>query len=352
MKKVNVLTFCTWTSIGSILQAFGLKKALYANGCESKLLLSADENVFRENRVNSLKSLVSRVFHTVIRRDRQKAYCKRCDFITRNLDVVTYDHYDDLSRIVSETPDAYYLVGSDQIWHPDCCYKHFFLEFVHNRKCASYAASMGKTEIPTENIDLFRSLFRRLDIISVREKQCKEVLQPFTEKEIGVHIDPTFLLETEAWREYEKKYPICEPYILLYMIYWDPACKEQIRELKKRTGLPVYAVCSALSRVYADKKLFDVGVGEFLWLVDHAEYVITSSFHGVAMSTIFHKKFSAVVNPSSPSRIRNLMDTLNIPIVSINQLDKTGQFDYHAINDRIKIERQKGLQCLKRIINL
>ena len=352
MKKVNVLSFCTWTSIGSVLQAFGLKKALEANGCESNLLLSTEENLFHSNGKTSLKSLASCVFRLVIQRDRKRAYSKRCDFITQNLDVLPYDCYEDLTCMVLGNQDSIYLVGSDQIWHPDRCYKHFFLEFVHNQKCASYAASMGKTEIPNENLELFRSMLSRLDLISVREVQCKEVLQPLTEKEIGVHIDPTFLIEADTWRQHEKKYQVHEPYILLYMIYWDPDCKEQIKKLKKRTGLPVYAICSGLSRVYADKKLFDVGVEEFLWLVDNAEYVITSSFHGVALSVIFNKKFAAVINPSSPSRIQNLMDVLKIPRVSIDQLDKTDNINYEVVNECAKFERQKGMRYLKKIINL
>ena len=135
------------------------------------------------------------------------------------------------------------------------------------------------------------------------------------------------------------------------MIYWNPSCKEQLQELKRRTGLPVYAVCSSLSRVYADKKLFDVGVEEFLWLIDHAEYVVTSSFHGVAMSTVFGKKFAAVVNPDSPSRIHHLMRTLGIPEVSISELDSAGDFDYSAINDKILQERGRAIQYLKEAIS-
>ena len=134
------------------------------------------------------------------------------------------------------------------------------------------------------------------------------------------------------------------------MIYWHPSCKAQLQELKRRTGLPVYAVCSGLSRVYADKKLFDVGVEEFLWLVDHAEYVVTSSFHGAAMSTIFGKKFAAVVNPGAPSRLRNLLQTLDIPEVPIRELDCAGDFDYTVIRTRMAEERARGLQYLKEAV--
>ena len=350
MKKIKVVTFCTWNSIGSILQSFGLKTVLESVGHESAILLPADENIFHTARVRSLKSLLSRLFQMMIHDKRQTAYCKRVGFIKQHLNVATYTQYNELKQ-QSPNDDVCYLAGSDQVWNPDRCYKHFFLEFVQKGKCISYAASMGKTDIPPENLEKFRALMQRLDHISVREAQCKDVLQPLTEKNIDVHIDPTFLLDAETWRRYEKPYSIHGPYILVYLIYWDSACKKQIQELKRRTGLPVYAICSGLSRVYADKKLFDVGVEEFLWLVDHAEYVITSSFHGVAMSTIFGKKFSAVINPSSPSRIRNLLQTLDIPEVAILELDKVASFDYSTICNRMAQERGRGVQYLKEAIN-
>ena len=351
MKKVNIVTFCTWTSIGSILQAFGLKEALAKNDCGSTILLPADENLLSTTRVHSLKTLLSRIFQMMIHKKRQVVFRKRCDFISQNLDTVSYENDSQLTQLVQQYDTSCYLAGSDQIWHPDRCDKHFFLEFVRSGKCISYAASMGKTEIPPENVDKFRQLMQRLDRISVREIQCRDVLQPLTEKNIDVHIDPTFLMETDTWRQYEKPYPVREPYILVYMIYWDPSCKAQLQELKRRTGLPVYAVCSGLSRVYADKKLFDVGVEEFLWLVDHAEYVVTSSFHGAAMSTIFGKKFATVVNPGSPSRIRNLLQTLGIPEVPIHKLDTTNLFDYETIRTRIADERNKGMQYLEEAVD-
>lgn len=346
MKKVTVLTFCTWTSIGSILQSLGLKKALTQIGCRSTILLPEDANGFVFTKVHSLKSLISRIFQMLIHSRRMSAYRKRCGFIEKHLDVEYYSDHADLGK-KAETGGDCCLAGSDQIWNPDQCDRSFFLDFPTASKRISYAASMGKTKIPEENAETIKRYLNGFDRISVREKACKEALQQLTDREISVHIDPTFLVEPEDWRRLEEKYPVREPYILLYMIYWDASSKEQIRELKRRTGLPVYAICSALSRVYADKYLFDVGVEEFLWLVDHAEYVITSSFHGAAFATIFNKKFAAVVNPALPSRMENLLQTLGIPHVSIAQLDTVEDFDYCAINERIAQQRSSALAYLE-----
>jgi len=81
--------------------------------------------------------------------------------------------------------------------------------------------------------------------------------------------------------------------------------------------------------------------------VDHAEYVITSSFHGAAFATIFNKKFAAVVNPALPSRMENLLRTLEIPHISIGQLDTAEDFDYRAVNERIAHQRITALAYLE-----
>lgn len=82
-------------------------------------------------------------------------------------------------------------------------------------------------------------------------------------------------------------------------------------------------------------------------MVDHAEYVVTSSFHGAAFSIIFQKKFSVIVNPKLPSRIDNLMNTLKIPAVEICQLSEASDFLYDRVKIRIDDEKEKSMEYLR-----
>ena len=43
MKSMKIVTYCTSSSIGSVLQAFALKRALLDMGCESKILLEYEK---------------------------------------------------------------------------------------------------------------------------------------------------------------------------------------------------------------------------------------------------------------------------------------------------------------------
>jgi len=352
MKSLKVVTYCTWTSIGSVLQALGLKRALQNNGYESRIITNRKENEYVHAKVRSLKGVVVRLFEILNYKKRLVAYKKRLSFINQNLDIEYFDNYSDLREVTKKDSTEIYLAGSDQIWNPDACKAEFFLDFADGKKKVSYAASMGNTKITDEKKELFANYINSFDYISVRESECKNVLKKLTDKEIFVNIDPTFLLSADEWRKYEKEYNVKDPYILLYMLYWDDACKEEIIKLKRETGLPVYAITNGLTRAYADKYLYDVGVDEFLWLVDHAQYVITSSFHGVAFSTIFNKKFAPVVNPASPSRIDGLLHTLSVPKTCIADLHNTSDFDYEKTNSAIDIERENSIQYLNKALGI
>ena len=348
MKSVKIFTFCTNSSIGSILQSFALKKALKFNDFESEILLP--KPIVRKSKPNFKKTI--RNFLEVFSKNKvAKAYTKRNKFISDNIDVVYYNSYNELIELTNNDDTTCYLAGSDQIWNPKNCNPAFFLDFANGKKRISYAASMGETVIPEEKKERFVRMIQNFDSISVRESECADAISKFTDKNIETHIDPTFLIKQSEWKSREIEYKVKEPYILLYMIYWDKSVKKQVKKLQKKTGLKVYTIKNGFSRAYGNKMLYDVGIEEFLWLVDHAEYVVTSSFHGVAMSAIFNKRFSAAINPDSPSRIDNLMRVLSIPKVEIDRLDDTtDNFDYDTINARIDEERERGLKYLREAI--
>ena len=48
MKDVRIVTYCTWTSLGSIMQTVGLKKALSELGAHSSLWLHENNDRYRE----------------------------------------------------------------------------------------------------------------------------------------------------------------------------------------------------------------------------------------------------------------------------------------------------------------
>lgn len=342
--KACISTYCTWMSYGSIFQATGLSRALSSLGCESYILKDMSETEPLIHLPKSVKQILRLPLDCLNITNRAAVRRKGRAFIQDNLETKSYQDYE---RLCGNPPAAdLYICGSDQIWHPDLMKPVFFLDFVHGAKKSSYAASMGKTDVSDEAKVLYRKYLKEFQSVSVREVECRDILTECTDSPIAVNIDPVFFLSAEDWRHYEKEYPVRQPYILLYTIYRNDALRKQMSQLGKRLGLPVYTIKSGATRDYADKALLNVGPAEFLWLIDHASYVVTSSFHGVALSTIFHKQYSAVIDPSHPSRISGLLDTLNVPRIRIDSLGKE-VIDYTPVDERINVERERGLDFLR-----
>lgn len=354
MKTVDIVTYCEWNSYGSILQALALKHHLTSLGCNVNHLrldtISSKKAklYFKGKNVKTLLINADRFIH---RKKLQRRFNIAKDFFAKNFNFLTYSDYEHLK---SEPPSAdAFIAGSDQIWNPTSFNPFFYLGFVSDsEKRISYAASMGVSKIPEKVKAEWHNSIQSFGHISVREAEVKALIESETDKEVSLHIDPTFLVDKEAWRAISKPYKIKSPYILVYALYWDKKFNAELKALHKKTGLPVIAISSQLQQVYAQKKLYDVSTEEFLWLFDNAEYVVTSSFHGVAFSIIFEKNFSTVVNPQKPSRLNAVLNTFGIENTAISDLSETTGPDYEKIKKIIHTERDRSNEYLCRAIKL
>ena len=352
MKKACVSTYCEWTSYGSVLQAIGLSRTLEDLGWESFIVRDEPPSancrlpLFAKNPKQVVKNILSRMFHN----EKEKRYRKTIEFMKTNTKVLYYNDYDVLKKNVPQA-DAY-LAGSDQIWHPSLCKPSFFLGFVPEGKPRlSYAASMGISNVPRKKERQFAELISGITSLSVREAEAAHILEQQFGRKASVHIDPTFLRSREEWQTYEKEYVVGKPYVLVYPLFWDSKLNRQLRLLHKRTGMEIVAITTEFPRNFATKYLRDVDPGEFLYLIDHAEAVVTSSFHGVALSVLFNKKLAAIVDPRSPARIENLLRILSLEtseILDVLQFDMT---KYDSVNRIVREEKEKSICYLKEILN-
>ena len=348
MKKACIATFCEWSSYGSIMQAIGLKRTLEKLNCESFIIKDNPRPSYKNKSFfpGSIKRMLKWALSIPYQKSNLEIYKKGMDFIDKNLDIKYFDNYTKLKQC-SPTADIY-IAGSDQIWHPALCKEIFFLDFVpENKKRISYAASMGITDIPTQNKEKFRKLVSRLDAYSVRENSMVNIIQDMTDSRPQVHIDPAFLIAAEEWRSLEVKYNICEPYILVYALYWDKSFNAELKELHKKTGYKIVSLQSAFRPIYSNQIVSNAGPGEFLWLVDHAQAVITSSFHGTVFSLIFNKRVSAIINPDSRTRISDLFDMLNIKTGVPSKLFDEFNINYSYVNEKIVELKEKSITYLR-----
>ena len=145
-------------------------------------------------------------------------------------------------------------------------------------------------------------------------------------------------------------------FIFVYLLGTSTRQRKKIIELAKKMNLTIVTVPYAAGvynladNIFGDVKLNYCSPQEWIWLIRHAEYIITDSFHGCVFSTIFSKKFIVVKRMSVVDINNRMVDYLN----TINETDKMTNFentvcldelvwDYEKINEllRSKIDSSK-----------
>ncbi len=352
MKKVAVITYCEWNSYGSICQAYGLKKTIESLGCTETIYKTFRmESPLRKRVKKSLKSIAKYLLTLPHLKKINRIYKNNSAFIDENFSICYYNGYEDLKDSVPEAD--FYLTGSDQVWNPDEIRKEMFLDFNTGQKPRiSYAASFGSQKMSEENRRYIEKSLNTFDVISVREKSMISIIKDMDpDLNPQVHIDPTFLLPADEWVKCSsERKDIPKKYILVYALYWNSELNKELAALSETTDLPVVSVQLGKRAIYCQKTLLDSDVREFLWLIKNAEYVITSSFHGLAFSIIFNKKFSAAINPDAPSRLKDILECFSIDNCGIRELPSGFSADYKSVNKKIEEEREKGIGYLRSIL--
>jgi len=272
--------------------------------------------------------------------------------------IKTSPKYKTLDELSNVKYDAI-VYGSDQIWNEKLV-GGFRSEFFGGVVSAdipkiAYAASSGKGCISEEVKEQAYPLLKDFKFISAREKQLTDFLINDYNLKAVTTLDPTLLLSRESWRKVEAKLPENlkgKKYILLYT-FDDPSACEYARKLSEETGLSIvyYRWCGTSKKFDDMIQISDIGPDGFLTLVDNAEYVCTSSFHGTVFSIIFQKKFYSITGYEFPVRIQDLLSSLQINNNMSEYMDRIvfdgSQYDAVTVNNNLQLLRENSLLFIK-----
>lgn len=210
--------------------------------------------------------------------------------------------YEDL-RSLNDTFEAF-ITGGDQVWrlwggcNTSTIIDVYFLGFVKpTKKIIAFSPSFGKMLWDGNSKDVAHAtrLLKRFSAISVREKCTLPILENLFGVS-GVHVlDPVFLLTRDEWSglshksllNYEKKY--CTYYILTKNTL--EKNRKLIEHFAKREGIEAIDAYHEIGLYFGEETERYRSPVDWLNLIEHAEYVITDSFHGLMFSILFRKKF-------------------------------------------------------------
>jgi len=370
--KVGILTYHRSYNYGAALQAYALKTYIESYGHEVEFVdywpnyrrgmydlfnfNHFKKDVTLKNILYGCFDLVKDVIYFFPKLIRYKKFQK---FIETNLSVISSR---ESFREGAQIPDIYdiYIFGSDQIWR----YGEFALasgfdpvywgEFPINAKGkkVAYAASMGVMELDDNKIEFIIEKINNFNAISVREQQLKEIIDPLFNKPVYQVLDPVFLLEKEIWVENASKdFKTPEKYVLLYNIKHKKKLYNYSKNIASSMNNKLIEISGSINfkRYFLKSSKQTIGPKEFIKLIENAELVISSSFHGVAFSLVFNKQFYALEMGNNAERVKSLLRTLGIEdryITYDKRSDLKEQINYEHVNTILKKEKEDSKKYL------
>lgn len=322
MEKIGVITVHKNVNYGANLQAFASCKYLNKQGYDCSLIdytIPAHEKSTRlfswlkqswdgeQNKSFSRKIKLAAALALSFpwKQKRLKAFD---DFRKKYIKMTPYCK--DLQDVVKLNLDTV-VCGSDQIWNPTIMggiVPLYFSDVIGVKKKISYAASVGKDKLESDDEKKMKELVLALDDCSVREEQTAEYISALTGRKVETVCDPVFLLEKADYEEVAKKRLFKNEYILLYSVVHNDELTKIAKDYADRKGIELIEICAAKDKGATHRQISDFGPCEFLSAFQHAKTVFTNSFHGTAFSLIFEKDFYIVDNKVGASRIVNLLE--------------------------------------------
>lgn len=316
--KIGIITYW-WSNdnYGQQLQCYALQKYLRDAGHDA-YLIRYNKDIDNEYTPTPIRKKILKAFNPVrlysylLNKKRalattgesKKNYKRKFDefrnkYIKQSEKI--YYYYDELKE---NPPEAeMYIAGSDQIWNPDIFRaierqaRAYFLDFGNpSTKRISYAASFCKEKLDDEFINIITPLLKKFDYVSVREESGLNAC-----KQCGIDNaewvpDPTMLLAADAYRTIYKDEPLKrqdKPYCFLYFVKHECDFSFQaLYDWAKKNNLEVVYV-SANLQLDKYEKIYAT-IPEWIYLLEHAEYVITNSYHCSVFSLMFKKNFGVI----------------------------------------------------------
>ena len=336
--KVGIYTIHACNNFGALLQAYATAHFLNSHNIDAEIVnveSKAEENGMRyKHPWNGLKNVLLNIFSytpaVLAKKKNLMAFRKLLPLSERFLSQQEY----------IDNPIKYdvHLVGSDQVWNVEGGVKNafFFLPFLDNSdNCMSFASSFGNLKAARSQRAEIVKYLGKFKYRSVRETDAAHFLTSECNLPTENVLDPTFLLDANDWEQITEKQAIFKgKYILYYGFDTSEFCADAIRLLKKKLGLPVVGVSVSLHSPYSFDCFYQqAGPREFLNLIKNATLILTSSFHGMALSLNFRKDFIVLQHGTRMSRMESLLSNFNLKnrlVHNFDTLDDLVKYNLHV----------------------
>lgn len=375
--KIAIITFQNSHNCGSMLQALALQHVLKEKfNVDNEIIdfSNAGQQAMYKPfwKVTGLKQLVKNILWLTVlieilkQRNAYTAFGKKYFKLSKSFYSDNKDLYQ-LNAVYDK-----YITGSDQVWNIKCMDADdaYYLNFVNQGMKYAYAVSFGANNpfADKETRNHYLDLVNDFNRISVREQNAKIWIEEATGRKVSLCLDPTMLLNQKEWEKLVeiRNTPIIEGnYIFYYCFSISQKIAKFLNHISKKTGMPVYFLepkewalrCCWKNKIHL---VGQYGPEAFINVVKYASIFFTTSFHGTAFSTIFHKNFwyinSGNNDLSKDDRAVSFLSQLGLinrykTIKELEYSDLSQVPDYDLVEEKLHKLKVDSMDYIRSIVN-
>ena len=321
---IGILTFHDAANYGAVLQAYALCTFVSRTvGTDAKIIDYHCEKIVRASSLkaqlrssNPLKHIVK----CIVMGGKLKETLKGFEKFRNDYFHLSPKSYGPSTRFEIGDDFDVIIVGSDQVWNAALTGSDFtyLLDFCSEKvNKLSYAASIGDIPKDEKTILMLKKYLSSFNHISAREYSMAQWIQGTLGLKCSINIDPVLLIPSRQWAEMTQNDHFEGKYVLCYNVQDSTLMKDYIeiaKTIAKKNGWKVkYLSTNGHLKNRKGIEIENAATpSRFLSLIQHAEYVVTDSFHGTAFSILFHRNFYVASNVKRIDRIRDLLSLTSL----------------------------------------
>lgn len=380
MGKIGLITFYE-NNYGSILQCYATKYFLENHGYEC-IVVSCRE-VQQPNLVNkvgkyfrvAIRSLVFKSYYNdfiLMKKAARKGNAlsettkkKMNEFVDRYIKPELFQ-MKTLKKLAETDEFDKFIVGSDQVWNVSFDLNDFyFLTFSPYNKRIAFSVSVGLSELSDYERYRLKNRIGLFSSISVREKTGQQLLESMGAKDVKKLSDPTVLLNGKEWQKFEDAKKCCQlgqHYILIHFLNTpSDVALQYFNYMQETTNSKLIMIGYNYPDLNKNLRFdfYDADPREYIAWINHADFVLTDSYHTTLFSINLGTSFYAFRrmynhNSSQESRLIDLLEELNMSdryISSKNAVACIGEKHEFTCNEIIEENRRQLQQWLLKKVN-
>lgn len=361
-KKIGIITFHNSVNYGALLQTYALSRVLANEGFIVEIIDYVNDKIDHE--LSSSRYMHNKSFKGFVKYCIKRVHGYRKDksfsnFINSELELSRERNItrEEIKKLAGRYDVV--ITGSDQVWNSKITDMDmtYYLDFVaEGTKRIAYAVSGG--DVVDDDISNALPLIKRIDALSVREQSLSDLLFERYDVVSAVCLDPTLLAGKKLFKPIVSNRLIKKRYIFCFMMDYKPEIIEVAKQIANEKGLVVIDNKNSLQFfLHSSPK-------DYLSWIYNAEYVLTDSFHGTALSIVFNKQFISDVYDGKgriKQRIGDLLKTLsleerfkNVIVDDVLEISRVldSSIDYSAVENKRLELAQKSHTWLVDAINM